>query len=707
MGKTGTTALQNFFWNNREKLKHHDVLYPEIGVVAGAHHLLSPHHPRFLKSSFDFLSVEEWIPFLAICEQNNILISSELISWSSADVVSEFCNTLNKHFDVRVVIYIRRQDNIIMAGYNQQIKAGTQKKQLTQILEGQIKRFDYEKIIEPWKTSLGHDCVIVRPYERVQFYKSDLVKDFIHNVFGFEVEDGYLFETKNNNPRLSISAMEYKRFINNIFPDTVTSSQYNEVLLKYSKNDDGSSSQIYSDTGILSPSDRRKIVERYSEANARIFKEYLSSEDGVLFLEPLPEPNNLWVSGCPITTDKVSDISEYMLKHTPLLYEQLMAGLRRWVELNGDNHELMHEMQMNTFIRVMTKSWRRSDLRAGGSDVHRRRLILHIGMHKTGTTSIQNELSKSRDILEKHKVHYPVFRQANHSLNFGPLFVDNPNISELFKNAGVYGEKAIEAEKNRLQEMWIKEFERFDGKDFIISGEQLSLLSHDGVRRLRAFVAPYFDDVKIIVYVREPLSFLRSAMQQRIKGGKRYSHLPKLYKSRIIHYVQEFGDENVIVRPFLSEAFAGGDLFTDFFASLGIDVDLGLSFEDKSNEALGINSLRMLTEYNKRYPYLVDDKINEKRGLVSNRGYFFSILRRVCDDKYDLDFEVTEQMAKELNEEVRYVNNYLPAEFKFNEVQPRKGSGAGLESDNIPLEYFIDLINEYNMEIDRLLKRDS
>ncbi|HNQ42503.1 MAG TPA: hypothetical protein PKL22_10430, partial [Saprospiraceae bacterium] len=31
MGKTGTTALQNFFWRNRDVLAHHDIAYPETG----------------------------------------------------------------------------------------------------------------------------------------------------------------------------------------------------------------------------------------------------------------------------------------------------------------------------------------------------------------------------------------------------------------------------------------------------------------------------------------------------------------------------------------------------------------------------------------------------------------------------------------------------------------------------------------------------
>ena len=46
MGKTGTTALQEAFWANRDVLARAGITYPDIGVDAGAHHKITPFKPK-------------------------------------------------------------------------------------------------------------------------------------------------------------------------------------------------------------------------------------------------------------------------------------------------------------------------------------------------------------------------------------------------------------------------------------------------------------------------------------------------------------------------------------------------------------------------------------------------------------------------------------------------------------------------------------
>src|SRR5690554_3774829 len=64
LGKTGTTALQEFFWANRSQLAKRGIDYPDYCVIAGAHHALSPHQPKFLQA-IPFKTVEEWAPIIA------------------------------------------------------------------------------------------------------------------------------------------------------------------------------------------------------------------------------------------------------------------------------------------------------------------------------------------------------------------------------------------------------------------------------------------------------------------------------------------------------------------------------------------------------------------------------------------------------------------------------------------------------------------
>ncbi len=43
MGKTGTSALQDFFWTNRARLEKIGLQLPKYGAVSHANHLLSSH----------------------------------------------------------------------------------------------------------------------------------------------------------------------------------------------------------------------------------------------------------------------------------------------------------------------------------------------------------------------------------------------------------------------------------------------------------------------------------------------------------------------------------------------------------------------------------------------------------------------------------------------------------------------------------------
>jgi hypothetical protein len=330
MGKTGTTALQEFFWENRRILAESGISYPKLGVKSGAHHLLSPHIPVFLADEWQFISVEDWAPKLATDGSSPILLSSELIAWTMEETALAFCACLKEWFEPKIVIYLRRQDNLLMAGYNQQIKAGTQKRDIQAVLRNQLNRYDYAARLSPWTRVLGKENIIVRPYERQQFYRSDIRKDFLHHVFGIEVNTNYTIKSKNSNPRLSFPAMEYKRLINNLIVDTSQSTQFNKPLLKYSTINDGSSDRIYSTQALLSPKERREILEKCTAANEMIAREYMGRTDGRLFYEASPDNDKEWEQRI-ISDKELEDISVFLAKRHPNLIKIIEDSIQRSV----------------------------------------------------------------------------------------------------------------------------------------------------------------------------------------------------------------------------------------------------------------------------------------------------------------------------------------------------------------------------------------
>ncbi len=322
MGKTGTTALQDFFWDNRALLATIDIAYPEYGIQSNAHHLLSPHIPRPLEGQWAFKKVEEWAPVLERCEQSRLLLSSELMAWGTAEEVREFCEQAARWFELHVVIYLRRQDNIIMASYNQQIKAGPQKRRIDLVYQNQIGRFNYLKILEPWEQAIGTGSITVRPYEKGQFHAGDVRSDFLHHVFGIEMDSRFELRQGNANPSLSLATSEYKRMLNNLVTEPRKNARFNELLMAYSTEREAVTQGYYSNHSVLSPEQRLEILGASREASSAIARRYLAQNAGALFLEPEPEPATPW-EGIDLSRSQADAISDYLRGEDPKLVKWL------------------------------------------------------------------------------------------------------------------------------------------------------------------------------------------------------------------------------------------------------------------------------------------------------------------------------------------------------------------------------------------------
>ncbi len=326
MGKTGTTALQVFFSGNRKAMEEQGVAYPSLGEIEGAHHLLSPHVPRFLKNTWNFQSVDDWAPELATTDADSILLSSELMSRATHDELLPFCASVMKWFAPKVVIYVRRQDDIIMASYNQHIKSGLQKKQLIDIYKEMIPQFDYAALLSPWENIVGRENIIVRPYEQAQFFDGDLRRDFLKNVLNIHILDSFVFARTNPNPSLTKVASEYLRMINNVVFDQARKERFRDLLLDLTLNPEQSVDWPRNHETYLPADIRRTIITKSHASNLVIARKYMGRENRMLFLDPMPEEEDAW-EGNRLPQYIVSSLSAYLAGKDPELIMWLAGEL--------------------------------------------------------------------------------------------------------------------------------------------------------------------------------------------------------------------------------------------------------------------------------------------------------------------------------------------------------------------------------------------
>lgn len=142
-------------------------------------------------------------------------------------------------------------------------------------------------------------------------------------------------------------------------------------------------------------------------------------------------------------------------------------------------------------------------------------LVLHIGMNKTGSTSIQESLANYND---KGSAYLQVpHGGANHSLIYNTLFRDNPRT--YYRHAR---SKRDAFYIDNLQKKFTTDIESFlttaSAQTIISSGEDITRLSQSELKRLKRYFNGHFLKIQIFGYVRPPVSFMSSALQQRIRS---------------------------------------------------------------------------------------------------------------------------------------------------------------------------------------------
>ena len=207
------------------------------------------------------------------------------------------------------------------------------------------------------------------------------------------------------------------------------------------------------------------------------------------------------------------------------------------------------------------------------------RILLHIGTHKTGTTSIQRFLDQQRDRLAMLGVAFYRGRYlaSNHvELHSATIRAERPTPFKLDRGllvddayrSGVHADVSAFLDQCRVGRA-------------VFSAEGLSYLRHpDELDRLRGLFQGR--DVKIVVYLRDPEEYQRSHLaefaRRRIRGGIVTGDFSDLspgswlldYRARLKPFRRTFGSENVHVVDYDVEVMRDGSVIPSFLRLLDI-----------------------------------------------------------------------------------------------------------------------------------------
>lgn len=304
--KTGTSALQHFFANNRKLLEGKGVYYPDLGFRfpdIGKHrnaHFLS--YKKYIeKKQRDYETEkairDEGIQKLdeAFKSHNTILLSDEHI-WNEKEMIGQTLPALKSHFaeqevQIKVIVYLRRQDQVIQSFWAQKIKESSAIS-FEKYMEKEKYRFfrlDYAARIQEFADVLGKENVIVRCYEKQQYQgeQKTIMSDFLQ-ILGLEITDEYKNSDKVYNISLEGAYLEVKRLFNTL-PQFKSQKNYMMDLLKEQQALDFQELSLERKKMYFSPEAEKEFMQKYEQENITVAKEYFNREDGTLFFEDYME----------------------------------------------------------------------------------------------------------------------------------------------------------------------------------------------------------------------------------------------------------------------------------------------------------------------------------------------------------------------------------------------------------------------------------
>jgi hypothetical protein len=187
-------------------------------------------------------------------------------------------------------------------------------------------------------------------------------------------------------------------------------------------------------------------------------------------------------------------------------------------------------------------------------------LVLHIGRHKTGTTAIQRHLQA----VVSSTICFP---QAGRQRTSGRPSIGHHSLVRLLQSKN-------DGSQYELEAMALAMRSEAEGADIIVlSSEYFSLMDTRGVERARWFFERLqVHHIRIVVYLRESLSYAVSHFQQVVQTGSHHYSLPLYlaqYEELPMAELRDRWDKlgTVLLRPYDRALLMDGDIVSDFIAA--------------------------------------------------------------------------------------------------------------------------------------------
>ena len=326
--KTGTSALQYFFWNNCATLNRFGFYYPKTGLEGYSHgklaNIIKPNNRdrRLEKTRAKF---HKEVNYKRV---RNVIISSEVFleGWNVSQATKEFLTSLE--CDVKIIFYLRNQGHWLESVYNEVIRDPIRRYtgDLHDLREYKHGYHNYDLMVDNWASAFGDNAIVLFEYDN----KGDR-NDIFYNIldcFGINEygEFDFSMDDRRSNVRFHPLMTEFLRRINRF---GMMRNQYLEVqeeLYEISKNMYREHGKEYYSN--LEEEEIKWLIENYSRKNNILFKKY-TGKDGVTLFDGYDEKKTALSAKTQLTPKFQHIIFDSFSARSKRTLEQASVAIRK------------------------------------------------------------------------------------------------------------------------------------------------------------------------------------------------------------------------------------------------------------------------------------------------------------------------------------------------------------------------------------------
>ncbi len=254
-------------------------------------------------------------------------------------------------------------------------------------------------------------------------------------------------------------------------------------------------------------------------------------------------------------------------------------------------------------------------------------IILHIGIEKTGSTTLQSVGGVNRETLKQRGICYPIAPGAMNHTGLAIYASTGDTLKDLRLIAGLASEQAFLAFQDKFPVQLRHEIEESGCERVWLSNEHLSSRIRKPAEMLRLvhLLRSLAERIRIIIYLRDQPDLIVSQYSTSVRSGAtRELRLPRSENDYFFNFALMlerwstiWNRETIDVRIFDRASLLNGDITADFFKTIDEQLDATIRVPDGLNQSLNAHALQFLRIFNGHISRFAENGLNPEYGQIA------------------------------------------------------------------------------------------